>query len=150
MTSVLQPCGGGIIRTLKAHFRHRICRSILDHLDETEPQVTEQILPEESLLDGTLMLNHGWFDVKPECIRNCWRRVALTRTQEEYQFCCRMMIGTEGWILMRIFQLSSLWKMRVLLLISKDKWRVEQKKKLRKRKRFYQSQFKKQEKLWKH
>ncbi len=73
-----------IIRTTKTHCRRKVCRNVLDKLDQTESRMSAtELSKRSSLLDGVLMFNDTWSEVKEQSIRNFWRRVGLTMMEKE-------------------------------------------------------------------
>jgi len=74
-TSVLQPCDMGIIRTLKAYFRHQLRQNIIDTIDDSQEElVANEVVKKVTLLDTMNMLDVAWEKVTAETIRNCWRK----------------------------------------------------------------------------
>ena len=74
-TSVLQPCDMGVIRTLKAHFRHQLRQNIIDTIDDSEEElVANEVVKKVSLLDTMNMLDVAWTKVTAETVRNCWKK----------------------------------------------------------------------------
>ena len=72
MTSHIQPCDAGIIRTFKASFKKLQMKRALDRWENNEEKIYWM-----SLLDGMFMLTKAWSLVKPSTIRNCWRHTRI-------------------------------------------------------------------------
>ena len=75
-TSVIQPMDQGFIRSLKSHYRKRIVRVILTHLDQVKP------IPKVSFLLAMQLVFSAWNDVSKEAVINCFRKANIF---EKYQ-----------------------------------------------------------------
>ena len=81
-TSILQPCDGGIIRPLKAHYCHHLCLKTLECMDATAAATANDMVKKITLLDVILMLHLSWMnDVSPVTIRNCWQTCGLEKNE---------------------------------------------------------------------
>ena len=75
-TLVIQPMDQGIIRSLKVHYRKRVVRVILTHLDQGNP------IPKISLLKAMQLLASTWNDVSKETVNNCFRKVNISEIDQ--------------------------------------------------------------------
>ena len=83
-SSVLQPCEQGIISVAKAHFRHRLCRSVIEEMENaSRPAPVTEVAEKISLLDTIHLLSRAWEEVEPVTIRNCWVKCGLKVGPEE-------------------------------------------------------------------
>ena len=75
-TSLIQPCDMGVIRTLKAYFRHEMRARIIDAIEDgSDATVNANVVAKKvSVLDALHMLSHSWLRVASNTIRNCWRK----------------------------------------------------------------------------
>ena len=71
-TSVLQPMDQGVLRSLKAHYRHRVVRRLCRALDKTKT------LPKISILQATKILVPSWEIVSAQTTVNCFRKPGIT------------------------------------------------------------------------
>ena len=71
-TSNTQPMDQGIIRSLKAKYRHLRVRRIIRYLDSGKP------LPTTSILDVMIMLVKAWNAVKEKTIVECSRKAGIS------------------------------------------------------------------------
>jgi len=72
LTSHVQPCDAGIIRTLKALYRKAFCLRAVE-LDEAGEREIYKI----NLLESMLMVKEAWNQVEASTIRNCWRHTKI-------------------------------------------------------------------------
>ncbi len=75
-TSKIQPCDAGIIRSLKAYYRRRFNRLLIQHLQDkvADPEKID-------VLEAMHIVVAAWsMDVKPETIRNCFRHCRICTT----------------------------------------------------------------------
>ena len=70
-TSVLQPTGQGVIRSLKVHYRGRVVRQLCRALDKTKT------LPKISILQAMKILVSSWEAVSAQTIVNCFRKAGI-------------------------------------------------------------------------
>lgn len=86
-TSIVQPCDMGIIRTLKAHFRHEMRLRIIDMLEDgNRSQLTaNDVANKLNVLDAMHMLSDAWRKVDQLTIVNCWRKADFKTTEETDQ-----------------------------------------------------------------
>ncbi|CAM1325795.1 Uncharacterised protein r2_g3468 [Pycnogonum litorale] len=75
-TAHLQPCDQGIIRTLKAYFRHELRQKLIDAIDNApeEEILANDLVKKVSILEAMEMLDSAWKKVKRETIVNCWKK----------------------------------------------------------------------------
>jgi len=78
VTSKIQPCNAGIIRSFKAYYRCRFNRLLLQRLEDNV------IDPEKiDILYAIQMVVRAWtYKVKPETIFNCFRHCKIRSTKE--------------------------------------------------------------------
>ena len=82
-TAVVQPCDLGIIRTMKAHFRHEMRLRVIDMLEDCSNQLTStDVTKKINLLDALYMLSGAWRKVNPTAITNCWRKAGFKIADE--------------------------------------------------------------------
>ncbi len=78
-TSKIQPCDGGIIRSLKAYYRRRFNRLLIQRLQDkvADPEKID-------VLEAMHIAVAAWnMDVKPETIRNCFRHCRIRTTDAD-------------------------------------------------------------------
>ncbi|XP_065642738.1 tigger transposable element-derived protein 4-like [Hydra vulgaris] len=76
-TSVLQPMDQGVIRSLKAQYRHKIVRLCIKAVDKNEP------MPKISILQAMKDLVSSWNAVSKETVINCFKKAEeLNRLRE--------------------------------------------------------------------
>lgn len=66
LTSYVQPCDAGIIRTIKAFYRQAFCLRAVD-LDEAGKREIYKI----NLLESMLMVKEAWNQIDSTTIQNC-------------------------------------------------------------------------------
>ena len=72
-TSVLQPCDMGIIRALKAYFRHEMRQKIIDVIDDAEVDtVAQSVAKSINVFEAMHMIKNAWMKITGKTIRNCW------------------------------------------------------------------------------
>ena len=81
MTSVMQPCDAGIIKSFKCHYLHRLTEFYCDQL---EREVSELTPP--TLKDCIYFTLTAWAGVSEDTIANCWNAVKILDSQLEKQF----------------------------------------------------------------
>ena len=67
----------GVKRFLKAHYRKRLVRVILTHLDQDKP------IPKILLLNAMQLLVSAWNDVSKETVINCFRKVNISKKDQK-------------------------------------------------------------------
>jgi len=72
MTSFVQPCDGGIIRCLKAHYRCEFCLRALE-----KEEAGERDIYMINLLEAMLMAKEAWTEVTTDTIAHCWRHTKI-------------------------------------------------------------------------
>jgi hypothetical protein len=78
ITSKIQPCDVGIIRSFKVYYRRRFNRLLLQRLEDNVADL-EKI----DILCAIQMAIRAWtYEVKPETIFNCFRHCKIRSTQE--------------------------------------------------------------------
>ena len=84
-TSHTQPCDAGIIRDLKHKYRTRLLKRMISQIDSspTEP------LFKANVLDAIRMLVAAWDLVKPETIKNCFRKAGWKKSRDDDESVCR-------------------------------------------------------------
>jgi hypothetical protein len=78
-TSKIQPCDEGIIRSLKAYYRRRFNRLLIQRLQDkvADPEMI-------NVLEAMHIAVAAWsMDVKPETIRNCFRHCRIRTTDAD-------------------------------------------------------------------
>jgi hypothetical protein len=78
-TSLMQPCDQGVIRTLKAYYRHEMRTKIVRWIDAELEKGEEgfqanDLAKQTSLLDAVHLLATAWNFVTDATIRNCFRK----------------------------------------------------------------------------
>ena len=71
-TSVLQPMDQGVLRSLKAHYRHRVVRRLCRALDKTKT------LPKISILQAMKILVSSWEAASAQIIVNYFKNAGIT------------------------------------------------------------------------
>ena len=69
-TSHTQPCDAGIIRDLKRKYRTRLVKRMLAQIDAS-PNASNF---KPNVLDAIRMISAAWEEVKPETVKNCFRK----------------------------------------------------------------------------
>ncbi len=78
-TSKIQPCDAGIIRSLKAYYRRRFNRLLIQRLQDKVADL-EKI----DVLEAMHIAVAAWsMDVKPKTIRNCFRQCRIRTTDAD-------------------------------------------------------------------
>nr|XP_047142836.1 tigger transposable element-derived protein 4-like [Hydra vulgaris] len=72
-TSVLQPMDQGVIRSLKAHYRHKIVRLCIKAVDNNE------LMPKISILQAMKDLVSSWNAVSKETVINCLKKLVSAK-----------------------------------------------------------------------
>ena len=82
-TSHTQPCDAGIIRDLKHKYRTRLIRRMLAHIDASHTSSNFQ----PTVLDAIRMISAAWEDVKPDTVKNCFRKAGWKKDNDggDYQ-----------------------------------------------------------------
>ena len=75
-TSHTQPCDAGIIRDLKRKYRTRLIRKMLAQIDASP--TSSNFKP--NILDAIRMISAAWEEVKPETVKNCFRKAGWKKT----------------------------------------------------------------------
>ncbi|XP_065645821.1 tigger transposable element-derived protein 4-like [Hydra vulgaris] len=78
-TSVLQPMDQGVIRSLKAHYRHKIVRLCIKAVDNNEP------MPKISILQAMKDLISSWNAVSKETVINCFKKAGISKTNKSIE-----------------------------------------------------------------
>lgn len=74
-TSVIQPCDMGIIRALKAYYRHEMRQKIIDVIDDSEVETVAQTVAKRiNLFEAMCMIKNAWMKITSMTIRNCWMK----------------------------------------------------------------------------
>ncbi|KAK7116451.1 hypothetical protein V1264_002129 [Littorina saxatilis] len=73
----------GIIRSLKAFFRHEIRREIILAIEGSEQVTANVIAKQMSILDAINMLHGAWERVTTQTIKNCWRKGGFCERENE-------------------------------------------------------------------
>ncbi|KAI6649962.1 Tigger transposable element-derived protein 4-like [Oopsacas minuta] len=71
-TAKLQPCDQGVIRSLKAHYRGKLARLILNKEAKSV-----------SLYEGLCMVRLAWSQVTTEVVVNCWKKSRLNDGKDQ-------------------------------------------------------------------
>ncbi|XP_047125547.1 tigger transposable element-derived protein 4-like [Hydra vulgaris] len=77
-TSVLQPMDQDVIRSLKAHYRHKIVRLCIKAVDNDEP------MP-KIILQAMKDLVSSWNAVSKETVINCFKKAGISKTNKSIQ-----------------------------------------------------------------
>ncbi|XP_063896995.1 tigger transposable element-derived protein 4-like [Helicoverpa armigera] len=80
-TSVLQPMDQGIIRALKTHFRKNLVLKMIQLLDGCRSTSFEY--PKITVLDGILMIQDAWTQLKQITIFNCYKHAGFVQSNVE-------------------------------------------------------------------
>ncbi|XP_065662532.1 tigger transposable element-derived protein 4-like [Hydra vulgaris] len=78
-TSVLQPMDQGVIRSLKAHYRHKIVRLCIKAVENNEP------MPKISILQAMKDLVSSWNAVSKENVINCFKKAGISKTNKSIE-----------------------------------------------------------------
>ncbi|XP_065674039.1 tigger transposable element-derived protein 4-like [Hydra vulgaris] len=78
-TSVLQPMDQGVIRSLKAHYRHKIVCLCIKAVDNNEP------MPKISILQAMKDLVSSWNAVSKETVINCFKKAGISKTNKSIE-----------------------------------------------------------------
>ncbi|XP_065645611.1 tigger transposable element-derived protein 4-like [Hydra vulgaris] len=78
-SSVLQPMDQGVIRSLKAHYRHKIVRLCIKAVDNNEP------MPKISILQGMKDFVSSWNAVSKETVINCFKKAGISKTNKSIE-----------------------------------------------------------------
>ncbi|XP_065671797.1 tigger transposable element-derived protein 4-like [Hydra vulgaris] len=78
-TSVLQPMDQGVIRSLKAHYRHKTVRLCIKAVDNNEP------MPKISILQAMKDLVSSWNAVSKETVINCFKKAGISKTNKSIE-----------------------------------------------------------------
>ncbi|XP_065667946.1 tigger transposable element-derived protein 4-like [Hydra vulgaris] len=78
-TSVLQPMDQGVIRSLKAHYRHKIVRLCIKAVDNNEP------MPKISILQAMKDLVSSWNAVSKKTVINCFKKAGISKTNKSIE-----------------------------------------------------------------
>ncbi|XP_012555218.2 tigger transposable element-derived protein 6-like [Hydra vulgaris] len=78
-TSVLQPMDQGVIRSLKAHYRHKIGRLCIKAFDNNEP------MPKITILQTMKDLVSSWNAVSKETVTNCFKKAGFSKTNKSIE-----------------------------------------------------------------
>ena len=82
-TSRLQPCDAGIIRAFKSHYRKRLLRHVLFHMDECNQ--ASDLAKQVNFLDSILWVNTAWASVTSETIQKCFSKCGIGAQLDEQQ-----------------------------------------------------------------
>ncbi|XP_005994023.3 tigger transposable element-derived protein 4-like [Latimeria chalumnae] len=75
VTSLIQPCDQGIIRTLKAHYRRSIMSTLLATIDAADCELSADKLTKKiDILGAMLLVKEAWDSVTSGTIVNCFRK----------------------------------------------------------------------------
>ena len=77
-TSHTQPCDAGIIRDLKHKYRRRLVKKMLHQIDSNPEDPNFK----PNVLDAIRMIAAAWELVKPETLKNCFRKAGWKKTTE--------------------------------------------------------------------
>lgn len=91
MTSHIQPCDAGIIRTFKAHYRRSFCLRAIDLDEAGEPEIYKI-----DLLEAMMMAKDAWDSVSKETIVNCWKHVQILPTDRTQELLMKELLEEEG------------------------------------------------------
>ncbi|XP_047129756.1 tigger transposable element-derived protein 4-like [Hydra vulgaris] len=78
-TSVLQPMDQGVIRSLKAHYRHKIVRLCIKAVDNNE------LMPKLSILQAMKDLVSSWNAVSMETVIDCFKKAGISKTNKSIE-----------------------------------------------------------------
>ncbi|GBM02648.1 hypothetical protein AVEN_258950-1 [Araneus ventricosus] len=71
-TSLIQPCGQGIIRALKAYYQHEMRDRILESFEDNEEIGSNDLAEKTTLLKAVHLLPSSWNRISADTIRNCF------------------------------------------------------------------------------
>ena len=77
-TSHTQPCDAGIIRDLKRKYRTRLVKRMLAQI-EASPTASNY---KPNVLDAIRMVSAAWDEVKPDTVKNCFRKAGWRKGDE--------------------------------------------------------------------
>ena len=87
VTSIIQPCDMGIIRSLKALYRKCMISRSISHLDSDTSITVTQLTRQVNILDAIHLLKVAWSGVKQESVTNCFAKAGfvtpITPVEEE-------------------------------------------------------------------
>lgn len=75
MTSLIQPCDQGIIRSFKTHYRTMLLQRLILHIESQKEIPKFQF----NILDAISVCNHAWNQVSAETIQHCFRHAGFVR-----------------------------------------------------------------------
>jgi hypothetical protein len=78
LTSHVQPCDAGIIRTLKAFYRKAFCLRAIEKDGAGEREIYKV-----DLLEAILMAKQAWEEVSPSTITHCWNHAKIQPESNE-------------------------------------------------------------------
>ena len=79
-TSKLQPCDAGIIQTVKLHYRKRLLRHVLFHMEEANS--ASELAKKVTLLDAIMWMKSSWDEVDPITIQKCFSKCGFGDVME--------------------------------------------------------------------
>ena len=82
-TSEIQPCDQGIINTLKAYYRKKMIRLLVQFIDGGQAMPNFKI----TLLSAMQMIRAAWDSLTPSTIANCFRKAGFTDLGNEDSTC---------------------------------------------------------------
>ena len=77
VTSILQPCDQGIIKSLKTHYRKLHVSQIIQRIENNQPTKL-------SVLDAILLASKAWDNVTSSTIKNCFRHAGFQIDSENF------------------------------------------------------------------
>ena len=84
-TKVLQPCGAGIIRALKAAYKKKLMSAAADFYDQSRLDGSNfeyrAFFKKENLFSATMRLSEAWRKVTPATIVNSWYHTKIVRRE---------------------------------------------------------------------
>ncbi|MBW0494313.1 hypothetical protein O181_034028 [Austropuccinia psidii MF-1] len=76
ITSILQPCDAGIIKTCKAHYQASFLQLAVSQYYESNLNSTQELY-NINQLEAMLMMQESWDSVSQETIANCWKHTKI-------------------------------------------------------------------------
>jgi len=75
VTSLIQPCDQGIIRTLKHNYRRMAIRKLLATIESSNNDVSAVTLARKlDMLSAVCLIEEAWSSISPNVIVNCFRK----------------------------------------------------------------------------
>jgi hypothetical protein len=80
-TSRLQPLDQGIIKNMKVHYKKRLLRHVLAHMDVVS--LAQEVIKSVTVLHAANWIAQAWKEVTPQTIMNCFGKGGFTTSSNE-------------------------------------------------------------------